>query len=87
MLLYSLTYMLSMILDKSQADSIQAELSLQLKNAGMKGSVQISTVDAFQVRKRQAILFRDLSISNWLPADLPILSLGIRKGRDYRVDR
>ncbi|KAF8936587.1 hypothetical protein BGZ58_004008 [Dissophora ornata] len=33
---------------KSQADSIQTELSEQLKSSGLKGSVQISTVDAFQ---------------------------------------
>ncbi|KAF9351439.1 hypothetical protein BGX26_010565, partial [Mortierella sp. AD094] len=34
--------------NKSQADGIQTELSEQLKNSGLKGSVQISTVDAFQ---------------------------------------
>ncbi|KAG0292849.1 hypothetical protein BGZ98_002446 [Dissophora globulifera] len=43
-------------IDKSQADGIQAELSEQLKNSGMKGTVQISTVDAFQGSEKDVII-------------------------------
>ncbi|KAF9168725.1 hypothetical protein BGX20_011243, partial [Mortierella sp. AD010] len=45
--------------DKSQADGIQAELSEQLKNSGLKGSVQISTVDAFQVSSTDGLMNAD----------------------------
>ncbi|ORZ23830.1 AAA domain-domain-containing protein [Lobosporangium transversale] len=41
---------------KSQADSIQAELNEQLKASGLKGGVQISTVDAFQGSEKDLII-------------------------------
>ncbi|KAI8602313.1 AAA domain-containing protein, partial [Dissophora ornata] len=37
-------------------DSIQTELSEQLKSSGLKGSVQISTVDAFQGSEKDVII-------------------------------
>ncbi|GJJ76966.1 hypothetical protein EMPS_09325 [Entomortierella parvispora] len=41
---------------KSQADSIQQELSESLKSTGYKGAVQISTVDAFQGSEKDIII-------------------------------